>query len=53
MELIRDSLWQFVGAILAFLAIIITIVIFLLQNDEKNYHIKSILKPLFSAFQMN
>ena len=35
-ELLRDPLWQFVGAILGFVAIGITIIIFWLQRTRKS-----------------
>lgn len=36
MELLRDPLWQFVGAILAIAAIAVTIVVYLLQRNRKS-----------------
>lgn len=34
-DIFRDSIWQFVGAILGFIAIVVTIVIFIVQRAQK------------------
>ena len=35
-ELFRDPIWQFVGAILGLIAIVVTIIIFILQRRKKS-----------------
>ncbi|MBN8657157.1 MAG: hypothetical protein J0M11_15590 [Anaerolineae bacterium] len=35
-DLLRDSIWQFIGSILGLIAVIVTIVIFLLQRTKKS-----------------
>lgn len=48
-ELLRDPMWQFIGAIVAFIAIIITIIIYLKQRRNKLLNFEIISRtPLLS-----
>lgn len=49
MEIIRDPMWQFIGALFAFIAISITLIIYLLQRKKKKLNYEIIGKlPLLS-----
>ena len=52
MDFIRDPLWQFIGALLAVLAIIISIILFLIQRRKKILAYEIISRtPVLSAFE--
>lgn len=48
MEILRDSLWQFVGAFLAFVAISISIIFYLAQRQKKKLNYETFKLPLLS-----
>ena len=48
MEILRDPLWQFIGALLALLAITITLIIFFLQRKKKKISYEVSKFPLLS-----
>jgi len=35
-ELLRDQIWQFVGAILGFIAIIVTVILYIVERRRKS-----------------
>lgn len=49
MEIIRDPMWQFIGALFAFITISVTLTIYLLQRKKKRFNYEIISKlPLLS-----